>query len=256
MGDFRFHLGLQAVWEFVGEANRYIVRNEPWVLAKNDAMQGRLDTVMYSLAESLRLLALVLRPVMPETAATMQYGLGIDEAAPMMQTLEQGAGWGLTLPGTRLNKIAPLFPRAEKKQRAAEPQPGVKTKKQDKKKPADGGGSVPPEGVITFEQFKDVELRVARVTAAERVAKSERLLKLTVQVPEERTIVAGIAGSYAPEDVVGLRVVVVANLKPAKLMGIRSQGMVLAAKTKDEKGAERFVLSTVAGDVEPGSRVA
>ena len=112
------------------------------------------------------------------------------------------------------------------------------------------------EGLITFDQFKNIELRVAEVVAAEKVAKSDRLLKLTVRAPEERTIVAGIAQFYEPADVIGRRVLIVANLKPAKLMGIPSQGMVLAAKEQQADGSERLVLATVAGPIAAGSRVA
>jgi methionyl-tRNA synthetase len=112
------------------------------------------------------------------------------------------------------------------------------------------------EGLISFDQFKDVELRVAEVVAAEKVAKSDRLLKLTVKAPEERTIVAGIAQFYAPENLIGQRVIIVANLKPAKLMGIPSQGMVLAAKEQLDDGTEKLVIATVAAPVAVGSRVA
>ncbi|MBT8334612.1 MAG: methionine--tRNA ligase, partial [Deltaproteobacteria bacterium] len=98
--------------------------------------------------------------------------------------------------------------------------------------------------------------KVARIASAERVQKSERLLKLTVEVPEERTIVAGIAEFYTPEELIDTHVIVVANLKPAKLMGIASQGMILAAKTEDDNGTERLVLASIAGKAKPGSDVA
>ncbi len=112
------------------------------------------------------------------------------------------------------------------------------------------------EGMITFDQFGKVELRVAEIVAAEKIKKADKLLKLTLNAPEERTVVAGIAKQYTPEELVGMKVIIVANLKPAKLMGVTSQGMVLAAKEKDEDGNERLVLSTVAGDIAIGSRVA
>ena len=108
------------------------------------------------------------------------------------------------------------------------------------------------EGMITFDQFGKVELRVAEIVAAEKIKKADKLLKLTVKAPEERTVVAGIAKHYSPEELVGKKVIIVANLKPAKLMGVTSQGMVLAAKEKDEDGNERLVLSTVAGDIAAG----
>ncbi|OGR19671.1 MAG: methionine--tRNA ligase subunit beta [Deltaproteobacteria bacterium RIFOXYD2_FULL_66_9] len=107
------------------------------------------------------------------------------------------------------------------------------------------------EGIVTFDTFQKLELRVAEIIGAEKIAKSDRLLKLTVKAPEERTIVAGIAQHYQPEELIGRQVIIVANLKPAKLMGVASHGMVLAAKDGD-----RLVLSAVSGPVAPGSRVA
>ncbi|MCW5199775.1 methionine--tRNA ligase subunit beta, partial [Desulfobulbus sp. F1] len=112
------------------------------------------------------------------------------------------------------------------------------------------------DGLISFDYFGKVELRVAEIVAAEKIVKAEKLLKLTVNAPEERTLVAGIAKHYSPEELIGRKVIIVANLKPAKLMGIASQGMVLAAKEKDADGNERLVLSTVAADIAVGSRVA
>jgi methionyl-tRNA synthetase len=250
MSDFQFHRGLQAVWEFVGMANRYIVRSEPWLLVKDEKKQQRLDTVLYNLAESLRLLALVLKPVMPETAAKMQRGLGIKASDRSMVTLGAGGDWGHTKPGTSLQRIESLFPRVDVKKN---------DQQQSKKKTQKAASPESPQGedgLITYEQFQGVDLKVARVTSAERVPKSERLLKLTVEVPEERTIVAGIGEFYTPEALLDTYVIVVANLKPAKLMGIASQGMILAAKTEDDNGAERLVLASIAGKAKPGSKVA
>lgn len=248
MGDFKFHLGLQAVWEFVGAANRYIVQNEPWSLAKDDNMRPRLQTVLYNLGESLRLLALLLKPVMPQTAAKMMDGLGIDPASPIMQTLEQGGEWGLSSPGTKLRKVGSLFPRIDLKKHE---------QKSQAKKPAKGETEAENQDpLIGFDQFKDVELRVAEIVAAEPVPKSTKLLKLKVLAPEERTIVSGIAGSYRPEDLVGERVIIVANLKPTKLMGILSEGMVLTAEFKDGDGNDRLSLATVPGAIEPGTKLA
>ena len=118
MGAFQFHKGLMSVWEFVGLANRYIVQNEPWALAKDPGVRPRLETVLYNLAESLRLLSLVLKPIMPETAEKMRHGLGIDEDDPAMQTISTGGVWGAGSPGATLNEIAPLFPRIEVKKSA------------------------------------------------------------------------------------------------------------------------------------------
>jgi len=251
MADFQFHRGLQAVWELVSYANKYIVTNEPWALAKDPSAADRLATVLYNLMECLRLLALVLQPVMPETAAKMVAGLGIAADDPGISSLEVGGAWNVLKPGTKLNKIDALFPRVDVKKHID------KTEEKDTaaSKATKKAAPEPMEGIITFDQFKEVEIRVAKVVAAEKIKKSDRLLKLTVHAPEERTIVAGIAEHYSPDEVVGRQVLIVANLKPAKLMGIPSQGMVLAAKTEVD-GQEKLVLATVSGPVKTGSRVA
>ena len=252
MGDFRFHLGLQSVWELVGKANKYIVVNEPWALAKEEASAPRLGTVMYNLMESLRLLALVLSPVMPQTAAKMAVGIGYGAEDPAVASLLAGGRWGVLQAGMKVAKSDALFPRIDARAHMGEQVKEVQQRKTEKNKeqalPAD------TEGLITFEKFKEVEIRVAEIVAAEHVPKSDRLLKLTVKAPEERTIVAGIAQYYQPDELVGLQVLVVANLKPAKLMGIPSQGMVLAAKSSID-GEERLVLTTVQRPITAGSQV-
>ncbi|RJX24573.1 MAG: methionine--tRNA ligase [Desulfobulbus sp.] len=257
MDQFNFSRALQEIWKVIGQLNRFIVVNAPWELAKDPALAGRLRTVLSLLAEALRLIALVLRPVMPEAAARMARALGLAEEMAAA-TLERDGVWGLLRPGAALGEIPQLFPRIDKKSQPAAP---TTTTVKKEAKPASAPPAPMPapaehDGVITFDQFGKVELRVGRVTAAEKVAKSDRLLKLTVEAPEARTIVAGIARYYQPEEVVGRLVLIVANLKPAKLMGVTSQGMVLAAKEKDAAGNERLVLATVAGEIAPGSRVA
>ena len=248
MAAFNFHKALQAVWEFVGYANKYIVENEPWSLAKNEANRERLDTVLYNLAESLRFLAVLVRPVMPETAEKMAVGLGFEVDAPEVSLLGAEHSWGLIPAGNMLNKVDALFPRIDMKKKE-EPKKEKKNGQKQKQK-----GVVEKDGLMTFDDFQKFELRVADIVAAEKIKKSDRLLKLTVATPEERTIVAGIAEHYSPEEVVGKKVIVVANLKPAKLMGVMSHGMVLAAKVREGE-QERLVLSTVAGEVPAGTKV-
>jgi methionyl-tRNA synthetase len=248
MANFQFHRALQAVWEVIGSANRYIVTNEPWALAKDPGQIGRLHTVLYNLAECLRLLAMVLGPVMPAAAGKMAAGLGLAADHVLVADLSESGSWGLLPPGTGMRPIEPLFPRMEK-EKVKEIAETVATQA-----PAKETGDSAGQGVISFGQFHEVDLRVAEIVAAERVKKSDKLLKLTVMAPEERTIVAGIAEHYRPEELVGRLVLVVANLKPAKLMGIASQGMVLAAKTVVD-GKERLVLSTVSEPVPAGSKV-
>ncbi|XOF33589.1 MAG: methionine--tRNA ligase [Candidatus Electrothrix sp. YB6] len=254
MNGFEFHRALQTVWEVIGMLNRFIVTNAPWELAKEPEQAGRLNTVLYFLADSLRLLALVLRPVMPTAAGKMAAALGLEEGLARAVLAEEGC-WGRMQAGTMLNKCETLFPRLAKKKPQ---QPEKSAQKQDKNKAEkkDAAPQADMEGLVTFDQFGKVELRVAEIVTAEKIKKAKKLLKLTVKAPEERTLVAGIAKHYTPEELVGKKVIIVANLKPAKLMGITSQGMVLAAKETDADGNERLVLSTVAGDIAVGSRVA
>ncbi len=248
MDNFKFHKALQAIWEVISLLNRYIVGNAPWELAKDVRHAERLRTVLSHLAESLWMIALVLKPIMPETAEKMATALGLKTEFSEAR-LDAVGQWGAMPTGTTIDKGTQLFPRLEKKGIAPGPAPG--------KQSAQSKASVDTEeGLITFDQFKAVELRVAEIVAAEKVKKSEKLIKLTVKAPEERTIVAGIALYYSPEDLVGQRVIIAANLKPAKLMGILSHGMVLAAKETQADGSEKLVLTTVSGPIAAGSRVA
>ena len=255
MNSFQFHRALQAVWELISQANKYIVSNEPWALVKDPERVDRLHTVLYNLLETLRLLTLLLQPVMPGTCRKMAAGLGLAEDNPLVTDLKNNSGWGLLEPSTALQKIDALFPRVETKKKKQQPaqQKFKKSSKKQKEKKKENTENV--EGVITFDQFQKVELRVAEIVAAETVKKSDRLLKLTVKAPGERVIVAGIAEYYSPEDIVGMQVLIVANLQPVKLMGIESQGMVLAARV-EEDGKSRLVLSSVSAPVPAGSGVA
>jgi len=204
--------------------------------------------VLYNLHETLRLLTLLLQPVMPGTCRKMALGLGLKEDDPLVTSLA-AATWGGLPANTKLTKIDALFPRMESKKKKQQPQ------KQEKKQKKKVAKTESMEGLITFDQFQNLELRVAEIIAAEPIKKSDRLLKLTVKAPEERTIVAGIAEYYSPDSIVGKQVLIVANLKPVKLMGVESQGMVLAAKV-EEDGESRLVLSTISAPVPAGSKVA
>lgn len=239
MKKFTFNRALQAVWEVISNANKYIVTNAPWELAKDPAQEQRLATVLYTLLETLRLITLTLHPIMPTTAGKMAEALAVEDK-PDMGTQ---AKWGLLQPGSQINPGPPLFPRIKKDDKKAEQK---KAQKPSQKK----AETKEDENLITFEQFQKLDLRVGEIVAAEKVKKSDRLLKLTVKAPEERTIVAGIAEAYSPDEVIGKQVIIVANLKPAKLMGVTSQGMVLAAKDDD-----KLFLSAISETVTPGSKV-
>ena len=180
MGSFQFHRALQVVWEVISSANKYIVTNEPWALAREVENTQRLHTVLYTLSECLRLLAMVLGPVMPGAAAKMVFGLGLEAGSGIVADLRQGGQWGLLPAGTVLRPIEALFPRMEK-ERTKERLLSTKTdEKTDTSNPAED------MGLITFDQFQKVDLRVAEIIAAERVKKSDKLLKLTVMAPERK----------------------------------------------------------------------
>jgi methionyl-tRNA synthetase len=192
MKSFAFHRALQEVWSVISLANKYIVTSEPWVLAKDPAKTHRLNTVLYHLAETLRLIGLVLLPVMPETSMKMAAALGITPEVFRKHNLIDHGIWGLTEPGVKIQLGASLFPRLDKKN-------GQNRSSQKRKVQAVSGESIDAEsdiGLISFDDFRKLDLRVAEITAAEKIDKSDRLLKLTVMAPEERTVVAGIAEYY------------------------------------------------------------
>lgn len=250
MARFRFHLGLKAVWGFISLANKYIVANEPWTLAKDPDKSKRLDTVLYNLVECLRLLTLVLQPIMPGAVLKMAEGLGLAAENETITLLESGGEWGALEAGVQLQAIDSLFPRLDS---------GKKKIVQKTKKAAEGKkdkvGDVVETELVDFGYFQKLDLRVAEIVTAEPIKKSKKLLKLTVKAPELRTVVAGIAENYDPEKLIGKQVIIVANLKPAKLMGVTSQGMVLAAQHIEE-GKDSLVLSSIQDIVAPGSKVA
>jgi methionyl-tRNA synthetase len=251
MAEFRFHHGLQAIWELVGLANKYIVANEPWALAKDDGKATRLDTVLYNLLECLRLLTLVLQPVMPGAAARMAAGLGLVATDPLVFSLLRGGAWGLLVPGGKLTAVSALFPRLEGEKRVA----AEERKEAGRLHPPKQQDLSITAELVDFRLFQQLDLRVAEIIAVEPIKNSKKLLQVKVLAPEERTIVAGIAEHYRPEDLIGRQVVIVANLKPASLMGVSSHGMILAAKTSVE-GKEKLVLAQVAEKVAAGSKVA
>lgn len=238
MNAFAFNRALQSIWELVGRANKYIVTTEPWELAKNPDNRDRLNTVLYTLVEGLRIIAVALKPIMPDTAAKMAEALGQREET----SYDYAMAWGRLAPGTLVTAGPPLFPRLEAKKQQP---PAAEKKKADKPAPAKKDAAL-----VSFDLFKELDLRIAEIVAAEKVEASDRLLKLTVLAPEERTVVAGIAEHYSPEKIIGKQVILVANLKPATIMGVTSHGMVLAAKD-----GKKLVLSSPSAPVKPGSKV-
>jgi methionyl-tRNA synthetase len=297
MAEFAFQRALVAIWEFIAIVNGYIDAVQPWALARDPARRARLDGALYTLAESLRCLAILLDAFLPGSAQKIRdvFGLGAQTHADLT--------WGGLAPGTKVAKPAPLFPRVEVRGGAAgEPSDQTRVQGLDVRggagsssgaasaSPLRGRREARPESVepsdqksvrildggpraetapatpaasenaeapaamarIPIDAFAKVELRVAQVLAAEAVPKSKKLLKLTADVGEgtPRTIVAGIAEHYAPGDLVGRKIVIVANLEPATLMGVESNGMLLAGSAE---GA--LAILSPDRDLPPGARV-
>ena len=233
---FAFHKALMALWELVDEVNKYIDTQAPWALAKDPEKRPRLMTVLSTLADLLRQIALLLFPFMPRTSVVMRRQLGLKD--PDIPKWEESLVWGGLRSGSAVQKGPALFPRIETE----------KAKILPETKGPQGPVAAPP--ALSFEEFQKLDLRVARVLAAERVPKSKKLLKVDVDLGEKRTLVAGIGEDYAPEALVGKEIIVVANLQPTKLMGVESQAMLLAAR--DDKGLKLIVPE---GEILPGTKV-
>ncbi len=226
---FDLNYALSAVMDAVKATNRYVESNAPWKLHR-EKNQERIDTVLKTAAETLRICSVLLSPAMPAKCRQLLSLLGA-EGEP---SLEQAGKWGLVKPGTRIAAGEPLFPRIETKikpegrwQMAEEGKPEEEAKS--------GKADVQPgEELVDIDYFKRIKLRTADVISAEKVEGADKLLRLQIKIGEEtRQILAGIAQWYPPESLVGKQIVVVANLKPAKIRGLESNGMLLAAQDKD-----------------------
>lgn len=256
MDHMELNQAIKDVWNLIGRANKYIDETAPWILAKDPAQAERLQAVMYNLAEALRIIAILIAPFVPVTAPKIyeQLGLGKPESFFMADAV-----WGKLATGTKVQKGEPLFPRIEvteagetviaaTKKTAAKAIKAEAPKAEAKKEAKPAAAAA---GEITIDDFAKIDLRVATVVAAERVPKTDKLIKLQVKIgDEERTIVSGIAQHYEPENLIGKNVIVIANLKPAKLRGIESRGMVLAASD----GEGNLVLADAPG-IASGSKV-
>jgi methionyl-tRNA synthetase len=249
MEEFAFQKALAAIWAFIGTVNRYVDASAPWALAKDPARRPRLERVLCTLADSLGFLGIVLEPFLPDAARKIREAIG----ASGPPTLEAAVVGRLgSVP--RVTKISGLFPRVDTKAPSSAQGPHSGPLPRGERE----SGTLSPEGrgqgeggKIGIADFQKVELRVAEVLAAERVPKSKKLLKLSIRVGEEtRTLVAGVAEHYEPASLVGRKVVIVANLEPATLMGVESNGMVLAASHEGTVS-----LLTLDKDVPSGSKV-
>jgi methionyl-tRNA synthetase len=321
MDRFQFSSALTEIWKAISRTNKYIDETMPWVLAKSEENKPRLAAVMYNLAESLRIVSILIQPFMPETPPEMWEQLGISDNSTL--TWDSARQWGGYPAGTTVRKGEALFPRIDIKKELEELE-AISAKGMEKNEngghshgaakdgqhthgeqeapkggreasdsgqadgcrpagtpyadktsnegrtsneaetsrtagnpntagadKADDKSAVGGSGLITIEDFTKLDLRVAKVLEAERIEGSDKLLKLKLELGSEtRQVVAGIAKYYAPEDLIGKSVIVVANLKPARLRGVESQGMILAAS-----GNGNLAIVTVDGAMDSGAKV-
>jgi len=218
MKEFTFHKALMAVWELIGKANKYIDTMKPWAMAESD--KERLGTVLDTVVEVIKIISVLMWPFMPQTTEKIQHQLGLETVGGDLN-LASLQKWGATKRVSPVTKAPALFPRVavEKKEEVAR---------------------VPD--LVDLEEFQRLDLRVGIIKQAEPISGSDELLKLTVDVGEKRTIVAGLAPHYQPDELRNKQVIVVVNLKPVKLRGVESQGMILAAE--DESGVHILTTDT------------
>ncbi|MBR5231182.1 MAG: methionine--tRNA ligase [Clostridia bacterium] len=263
MDKLQFSQALVEIWKVIGECNKYIDATQPWVLGKDPEKKDRLGNVMFMLAECIRFVAVLIAPVMPRTPERIFKQLGLtDETLMGWEGLKE---FGLLPAGTKVEKGEALFPRLDVKKELealatekapAAPAPAPEKKEEKKPEKKKEKKVEIPEGCVSIDEFFRCQLRVAKVISCERVPKSEKLLKFTLDLgTEQRTILSGIAKYYEPEYLVGKNLVIIANLPPRKMMGMESNGMILSAVETREDGSEYLRVLTVDGDVAAGSEV-
>jgi methionyl-tRNA synthetase len=265
--DYNFSRALEIVWEIISKVDKYISDSVPWNLAKDPANKEQLETVLYTSLESLRFITVILAPVMPDSTLSIWTQMGLSGAPSDLNP--ETLVWGELPSGSRINEVKALFPTLDKEKLMAEIQ-------EEKKKMSDNSEVKPVENVaetqavaevvevvkdpvlplkptINYEDFDKIDLRVAQVVEAERVPKADKLLRLVLDAGEgkPRQILAGIAQYYTPEEMVGRKIIIVANLEPKKLRGFESQGMLLAASI----GEGKPIVASFLEDVPNGARL-
>ena len=236
MDNMKLSDSIKLVWSFISRTNKYIDETTPWVLGKDEARKAELNRVLYDLVESLRAISVMIEPFIPTTARRIWAQLNLPQNFDEIR-ISDIEGWGKTPVGIQINKPEQLFPRIEIEEEKPEAKKEVKENKKAKKEEqkAPEKAKENEDGMIGIEDFSKIDLRVVEILAAEPVPKTDKLMKIQVSLgDEERAVVSGIAKHYKPEDLIGKHVVLVANLKPAKLRGVMSHGMLLAASKGDE----------------------
>ena len=231
---FAFDAGLETIWEFVRRINRYIQQTQVWTLAKPET-KPRMGTILYNSLEALRFISVLISPVIPETAEKIQKQIGLTE-------FDTVAEWGRLPVGLSVSRGEPIFPRVDtKKEKQPQPKATAKPKQKQEAKTT---------ALVSFADFQKLDLRIARVLAAEPVEGADRLLKLQVDLgTEKRQVVAGIAEHYTADALIGKQVIVVVNLEPATIRGVESQGMILAGS------GDSIVLATLEKEMPLGTQV-
>ncbi len=239
--NLSYQRALDAIWELIASLNKYIDTNQPWSLARDVKKEGRLRTVLYSVLEGLRFISLYLYPFMPVSSERIYKNLTNDESLSHVN-LTVDAKWGRLPHGIAISEMPQLFPRIERKEKNDVRTDALLITKHE--------AHVESEPFITMEDFAKIKLKTGKVLTAERIKDSNKLIKLQVDTGEIRQIVAGIGKTYSPDELVGKTVVVIVNLKPVKLMGVESQGMLLAASNE-----MTLSILTPERDISPGSEV-
>ena len=251
MEKLKYTVALEKIWNFVRRTNKYIDQTAPWVLAREEENRERLKTVLYNLLESLRIIAVMLKPFLTEAPYKMGEQLGQLEA--IKNATWNDTEWGALKTGVKVYNGDPMFPRIDLEE-YFEKVEARKKESTSEKKEKEGTDLELAEikDRITFEEFMDTDIRVAEIIEAEKIEGSNKLLKLKVDIGlEKRQLVAGIAKHFSAEEVIGRKILIVANLEPATIFGVKSEGMILAATDPEEN----MVLSTVSADIANGSQV-
>jgi methionyl-tRNA synthetase len=246
MEDMEFSVALASIWQYVSRTNKYIDETQPWALAKDENKRAELASVMTHLAESIRHIAVLLQPFLTRTPEKIFAQIGVKE--DVLKTWESTTRFNMLKEGTKVEKGEPMFPRLDREEEVAFIKEQMQGSAQKEEKPV---VKEEPSEEIIIDDFMKVELRVAQVTQVEPVKKADKLLKLQLDLGyEKRQVVSGIAKFYKPEELVGRKVICVTNLKPVKLRGELSQGMILAGE--DENGLS---LASVDQNLANGTKI-
>lgn len=244
---YEFSHALESIWKFISRANKYVDETTPWILGKDESKKERLDTVLYNLAESLRIISIMIKPFMEHTSDNIRKQLGIDKEASWNDLSE----WGGLEPGKSVNKGEVMFPRLDLEKELVRLNEENDKLIEERKGKSSDSKEEKVENLITIDDFDKLDLRVAKIKDVEKHPNADRLLVIQLDLGDEsRQVVSGIAEYYDREDLIGKSVVLVYNLKPVKLRGVESHGMILAADK-----AKKLTLISTLEDIDSGAKV-